>query len=173
MRIAIIPIMALLCIPSWVRADGFAGTEQRTQIMRVRNASCPQFPNLTRDQCYRLIQKNAALGRSRSRNTVIREKIYVVDRDRDRNRNRRDRDDYQDSERSVGQCVGETYTMEGSKNAFEYIAKYNAREAWRRKVRSKHGTQFQDTNRAKNVHQRCWPEGVFTRCEFTARPCRA
>lgn len=188
MRLSIVPIMALLCIPSWVRADeipqGYTlsqdgskivrADEPRTQLMRTRANGCPpQFANFTAEQCRRLrIQNNKMAQRRRNDNVrVIREKVYVVDRDRDRRG--RDDYDYRASERSGGQCISEPYTMEGTKNLAKFWAEYNAREAWRRKVRSKHGTQFQDTSRARGTRTKCWPEGAFTRCEFTGRACRA
>lgn len=73
----------------------------------------------------------------------------------------------------VGDCkaaVSET----GTQVLGESWAKSSARNDWVQKVRFKHGEQYIDIGKAKNVKYRCTPTGVLglTRCEVTATPCR-
>jgi hypothetical protein len=199
MKIAIIPILAIACIPSWVRADEIpAGytlnrdgskivrseeMEPRTQLIRVRSAGCPQFPNLTREQCRRLIEKNAELGRSRRRTSVVREKVYVVERDRDRSdRSYRTRD----VERS-GRCWPTVIRAKGSQRPGTGWATRVAKEAWQREVRFDAGEAYLTWKRARKVGGDsdaepgivCNESGISSigvtqyRCEARAYPCKA
>ena len=174
MKFTLIPIAALLILPNCAaRADGLEPTAKgahyysegpSTRFMRI--SACGRY--ITPRECNAIQAKNEYRPRAARRNSsprVIREKVYVSERSRDR-------DDY-DVRPTRGQCVSEVYTAEGSKNVFKNVAQYNAREAWRRKVRSKHGTQYQDVANALRSSTKCWPEGMFTRCEFQGRACKA
>lgn len=124
---------------------------------------------ITARECVRIQMKNRDRERAERRGP----RAPSGYRDYDGYREDRARADY---ERPIqGQCARETYTMEGAKNLAPIIARMNAREAWRRKVRALHGTRYEDVNFAvnKTQPQKCWNEGMFTRCEFRARPCKA
>jgi hypothetical protein len=175
----IIPLAILLAIPNAVNADEpYAGYEQdraraeRSQSSYIKKvawmSSCG--PKITPAVCRRIKRDDAELRRG-----PRREKIYAAETRRDRDyadRETRDRD-YSRRDDGVERCVGQRYTFEGAKNVVRRVAEFNAREAWRRKVRSKHGTQFADTDNASQDKMRCWDEGIFVRCEYTARACRA
>jgi hypothetical protein len=144
-------------MPGYVKGDSFGEGIGGSKIMKV--AACPYGTRLTPREGARIREIDRSRQRADERRAAARrrERAYVVER----------------VERPSGRCVGERYTMEGSKNVFSKVAQYNAREAWRRKVRSKHGTQYQDIDYAVQSNTRCWDEGAFTRCEFSARACRA
>lgn len=135
-------------MPGYVKGDSFG----QTRVMKA--ASCPYGTNLTKRECDRIRQ----IDRSRARARVERrrEQVYVVER----------------VKRPAG-CVGTLRAHKGAKNVVGAIARYNAREAWRIEIRTEFGTQFQDIKYATQKNIRCWDEGIFVRCEFSARACRA
>jgi hypothetical protein len=152
-------ILALLAGPA-LADEPYAGYErERAETNYIKRVASRDWwsdcgRRITTRECNRIKAKDAQRSR------------YASDRDEQRR-------DYDKPLKS--QCASETYTMEGAKNVSGLLARMNAREAWRRKVRSLHGTRYEDVNYAVNQTkpQKCWSEGMFTRCEFRARPCKA
>lgn len=159
----------MMILPSWVRADEMPGyvkgdnfdSASTTRLMKA--AGCPYGSRLTARECARIREIDRARKRAEARRAPARERVYVVERDRGR----------QDRREAIGTCVPKVIAYKGSKNVIGGIARYNAREAWRREIRSEFGTQFQDIDFARQKNTRCWDEGAFVRCEFKARACRA
>ena len=140
-------------MPGYVKGDSYG---QGTRIMKA--ASCPYGTKLTPRECARIREIDRSRQRADERRAAARrnsrERAYVVE------------------ERRGGECT-RWIKAKGQKNLVGPIARYNAREAWRIEVRSEFGTQYQDIKYARQTKNHCWDEGAFTRCEFSARACRA
>jgi hypothetical protein len=175
MKRFLIPIAALLLVPSWLRADeipsGYTLSEdgrviRESELPRTRITKAAWLSecgkNIYPRECARIKRKDAERDRERRR-----ERVYAADR--------RDIDEDRGPRRS---CEA-TVSAEGKK-VWKLIGKGQARSEarlqWEREVISKYGERYADPNYARTSNgdgYSCWEVGRSFRCSLTARPCRA
>lgn len=186
MKLAIIPIAALLMIPSWARADeipqGYTLNEQgivvpieRTRIMKAAwLSSCGK--NITPRECRAIKRKDEQRERSKRSTRTIRERVYVA-------QPREEADENTVVFRK--RCWGHPIRAKGAQRPGKGWATRVAKEAWQREVRYDAGEAYLTWNRAKKVSGdqepgiTCNESSISTigvqqyRCEAKAIPCKA
>lgn len=164
----LIPIAALLFIPSWARADGYESykdqpraTYSRAYTVQPVSWRCP--PEFSRRECRR-IRAEAELRRARRTRQVA---VYVTPRQL--------RNVDPGPERIHGsRCIARV-SVTGVSRPTEGLARGNAWKRWRETVRASAGEAFMDDKFAIKQDVRCHiaSSGGWTkRCTVSAVPCR-
>lgn len=168
MKTYLIPIAALLFIPSWARADGYESykdqpraTYSRAYTVQPVSWRCP--PEFSRQECRR-IRAEAELRRARRTRQVA---VYVTPRAL--------RNVDPGPERIHGsRCIARV-SVTGVSRPTEGMARGNAWKRWRETVRASAGEAFMDDRYAIKQDVRCHiaSSGGWTkRCTVSAVPCR-
>jgi len=168
MKTYLIPIAALLFIPSWARADGYESykdqpraTYSRAYTVQPVSWRCP--PEFSRHECRR-IRAEAELRRARRTRQVA---VYVTPRAL--------RNVDPGPERVRGsRCIARV-SVTGVSRPTEGLARGNAWKRWRETVRASAGEAFMDDRYAIKQDVRCHiaSSGGWTkRCTVSAVPCR-
>jgi hypothetical protein len=168
MKTYLIPIAALLFIPSWARADGYESykdqpraTYSRAYTVQPVSWRCP--PEFSRHECRR-IRAEAELRRARRTRQVA---VYVTPRQL--------RNVDPGPERIHGsRCIARV-SVTGVSRPTEGMARGNAWKRWRETVRASAGEAFMDDRYAIKQDVRCHiaSSGGWTkRCTVSAVPCR-
>lgn len=171
MKTYLIPIAALLFIPSWARADGYESykdqpraTYSRAYTVQPVSWRCP--PEFSRHECRR-IRAEAELRRARRTRQVA---VYVTPRQL------RNVDPGPERVVRAGRRCAGFISVKGDARPSEFFARGSALKEWRKRVRTGPGEAYVDERYSPNFRigkcQIVGDRGIFKRCVAEGTACQ-